>query len=514
VFAAGAFPGFPFFGGTAHNFDTSGGTDTFQRITLPNGAGFIMSFQWDSPTFSVSGAPGSLNDVDVYLFNAAGTQVLAGSNFGNVGGDPIEVFSFTNTTGATADFNIMITSFEGPNPGFLKYVLFGFGGSIQEFPSNSGALYGHANASGATAVGAAAYFNTPAFGDSPPVLNSFSSSGTTPILFDQAGNRLPTAEIRAKPEIVAPDGGDTTFFGTDVDGNGFPNFFGTSAAAPHAAGVAALLLQSKPKLSPFGAYARLENSAIDMAALGFDNNSGFGLIQADAALIVNEDFVRQQYLDFLDREPDSGGFAAWVNALDNGLPMASLIESFMDSGEFHAKGKFIAQGYLGILARDAEHSGFRGWLTGLLAGVSREQIVQSFLSSAEFQNRFGGNLTNGQFVATMYANVLLRAADTGGFNFWVGQLDSGQMTRAQVALAFLDSVEFQNLSVSQNRVDISLLYFDMLRRDPDAGGFSYWIGILNSGVPLASVIDGFLNSAEYQARIGMFMALLEFSPAF
>jgi orotate phosphoribosyltransferase-like protein len=64
----------------------------------------------------------------------------------------------------------------------------------------------------------------------------------------------------------------------------------------------------------------------------------------------------------------------------------------------------------------------------------------------------------------------------------------------------LDSGEFQSLSASQNRVDISLLYFDMLRRNPDAGGFSVWVGVLNAGVPLTSVIDGFLNSSEYQAR--------------
>jgi len=69
-----------------------------------------------------------------------------------------------------------------------------------------------------------------------------------------------------------------------------------------------------------------------------------------------------------------------------------------------------------------------------------------------------------------------------------------------VALSFLDSGEFLNLSVSQNRVDVSLLYFDMLRRDPDAGGFSGWVGVLNSGMPLTSVIDGFLNSAEYQSQ--------------
>ena len=185
-----------------------------------------MSFQWDSPAFSVSGAPGSLNDLDVYVLNANATQVIAGSNLSNIReivngnvegtGEPIELFSFTNTTGATADFNIMIVKFAGANPGLIKYVLFNFGGTIREFATNSGTLYGHANAVGAEAVGAAAYFNTPAFGVSPPVLNSYSSSGTTPILFDQAGNRLATPELRAKPEIVAPDGVDTTFFGSHI----------------------------------------------------------------------------------------------------------------------------------------------------------------------------------------------------------------------------------------------------------------------------------------------------------
>ena len=291
IFAQGSIPsasGPPFLGGTAHNFDFGGGTDVFQRISLPDGGGFTMSFQWDSPAFSVSGAPGSPNDLDVYVLNADASRVVAGSIFDNGGNDPIEVFSFINNTGAAADFNIMIVKFAGANPGLIKYVLFSFDGTIQEFATNSGTLYGHANAVGAEAVGAARYINTPAFGVSPPVLEVFSSTGSTPILFDQAGNRLTTAELRTKPEIVAPDGGDTTFFGSpDFDGTGFPNFFGTSAAAPHAAGVAALLLQSKPSLSPFGVYQTLENTAIDMGAPGFDYDSGFGLIQADAALVVS-----------------------------------------------------------------------------------------------------------------------------------------------------------------------------------------------------------------------------------
>ena len=224
------------------------------------------------------------------------------------------------------------------------------------------------------------------------------------------------------------------------------------------------------------------------------------VLSSDSAT-ENAIFVRQQYLDFLDREPASVETSAWVNALNNGLPRSSLIEGFMGSEEFYFRGKFIARTYLGILTRDPDHAGFRAWLEVLLDGMSREQIVQFFLDSGEFKAKFGSNLTDAEFVDKMYTNVLLRAADTGGLNAWVGVLNSGQMTRAQVALSFLDSAEFQSLSVSQNRLDVSLLYFDLLRRDPDPGGFSAWVGALNSGVPRTSVIEGFLNSFEYEARV-------------
>ena len=219
-----------------------------------------------------------------------------------------------------------------------------------------------------------------------------------------------------------------------------------------------------------------------------------------SAATTNSFFVRQQYVDFLDREPGSAETSAWVNALNNGLPSSSLIEAFMDSEEFYFGGKFIARTYLGILTRDADYAGFRAWLEVLLDGMSREQIVQFFLESGEFQAKFGSNLTNSQFIDRMYANVLLRSADTGGLNAWVGILNSGQMTRAQVALSFLDSVEFQSLSVSQNRLDVSLLYFHLLQRDPDPGGFSAWVEALNSGLPFTMAIDAFLMSGEYRAK--------------
>jgi hypothetical protein len=92
TFAQGAFPSsdrlVPFFGGTAHNFAPAGQpVDHFQRITIPAGAMLQLALQWDSPSASAGGA-GSPNDVDVYLFNAARTQVVTGSIDPNIGGDP------------------------------------------------------------------------------------------------------------------------------------------------------------------------------------------------------------------------------------------------------------------------------------------------------------------------------------------------------------------------------------------------------------------------------------------
>ncbi|MGH2668895.1 MAG: S8 family serine peptidase, partial [bacterium] len=145
---------------------------------------------------------------------------------------------------------------------------------------------------GGLGVGAADYRDTPAFGQSPPLIEDFSSAGGIPIHFDTAGNRLAPPENRQQPDITAPDGVDTTFFDTDTDGSGFPNFAGTSASAPHAAGIAALITERNPSFGPDNIYSVLKSTAIDMDDpatpgifdTGFDFGTGHGLVQADAAL--------------------------------------------------------------------------------------------------------------------------------------------------------------------------------------------------------------------------------------
>jgi subtilase family protein len=280
-----------------HDFDPGTGVDICQQITIPEEETLILSFQWDQPFFSVSGAPGSASDMDIVLANAACDTVLESSAEANIGGDPVEVFSFTNFSftnpagSSVTTFNLVILKFVGPNPDLMKTVNSG-SGSFAEFDTASGTSVDHSNALGGLGVGAAFYQQTPEFGTSPPVIEDFSSAGGTPILFDIAGNRLSTPEIREQPDITAPDGTDTTFFGgSDVEDNGFPNFFGTSAAAPHAAAVAALMKDLDDSLSPDAIYEALKTTAIDMDDpstpgfdTGFDFGTGHGFIQADAAL--------------------------------------------------------------------------------------------------------------------------------------------------------------------------------------------------------------------------------------
>jgi len=121
----------------------------------------------------------------------------------------------------------------------IRYV--GFAGvSPQEYFSYLDPVtYGHNSARGA--ISAAAY---PFF--APFVPESFTSPGPSTIYFDKNNKRLKNPEIREKPDLAAMDGANTTFFGNDsaVDPDAFPNFFGTSAAAPHAAGIAALVLDA------------------------------------------------------------------------------------------------------------------------------------------------------------------------------------------------------------------------------------------------------------------------------
>lgn len=296
----------------AHNFSDDGSTDVFQAFSLPEGSIMNLILQWSSPAYSVSGAPGAQTDLDISIINREGTQIIQSSNIINTSKDPIEFMSFTNPKGSgQTEFNIMITKAEGDPPELLKYIIEGrFSGSINEYATNSGTTIGRANTASAISVGSVDYRKSPARGATSPVLQHFSSAGgDTPILFNSVGEKLGVPITRAKPDIVGPDNVNTTFFNyedreSDVENDSLPNFIGTSASAPHVAGVVALLLQLNPELSPTDIKAILQQSAVDVVlrdkqdlsvpdniGQGIDKDSGSGYIDAQTAVNFAKKYV-------------------------------------------------------------------------------------------------------------------------------------------------------------------------------------------------------------------------------
>ena len=276
------------------NFNPGAGTDDTFGITVDQGATLTVDLQWAEPWFGVR------TDLDVFLLDSEGKPIeeegeLVGSAGDNVTSQkPVEVFQWENA-GPTQEVQLAINHCSSAcNPAAsststprLKFAMLENGGGVSatEYPTSVGGdevgptIFGHSGAASAISVGAVPYFDSSEpeeYSSRGPVTHYFGPvTGTSP------ASTLPSPQTISKPDVAATDCVVTTFFAQLVGSTW--RFCGTSASAPHAAGVAALMAEAEPSATPEQIRSALLGSAVPVGTLG-PCAVGSGLVDAVGAV--------------------------------------------------------------------------------------------------------------------------------------------------------------------------------------------------------------------------------------
>jgi hypothetical protein len=279
---SGACPAAVSSGSQCMDFDPGPGSDDTFGITVEPHETLILDLQWAEPWNGVG------TNLDAYLLSGGGAKVLAKSTEANISGTqrPVEIVSWENSSAGSQTVQLAINRRLGASPR-LKFVLLQNGGGVSatEYPKSSGgdvvgpAVFGHAGAASAIAVAAVPYSDSTR-------IERYSSRGPVTHLFGPVEGPGPAAalgapEVIAKPDLAATDCGATTFFAFPQAGKW--RFCGTSAAAPHAAAVAALVRQAKPTLPAQQVRNALEETAAPVGGFPADA-AGAGRVDAFAAI--------------------------------------------------------------------------------------------------------------------------------------------------------------------------------------------------------------------------------------
>jgi len=269
-------------GSQCMDFDPGPGSDDTFGITVEAHETLTLDLQWAEPWNGVA------TNLDAYLLSSGGGKVLAKSTEANISGTkrPVEIVSWENSSASSQTVQLAINRRLGASPR-LKFILLQNGGGVSatEYPKSSGgdvvgpAVFGHAGAASAIAVAAVHYSDSTR-------IEPYSSRGPVTHLFGPVEGPGPAAplgapEVIAKPDLSATDCGVTTFFAFLQAGRW--RFCGTSAAAPHAAAVAALVRQAKPTLPPQQVRDALEETAAPVGGFPADA-AGAGRVDAFAAI--------------------------------------------------------------------------------------------------------------------------------------------------------------------------------------------------------------------------------------
>lgn len=269
-------------GVTCHDFIAGLGVDTGDDITVAPGGGFDIDLQWAQPWGSLAG-----HDYDAFILDGLTGAVLSASAFDQDHGfpEPFEAVGYTNTTASPKAVQVVIVRYSGTSTDRLKFAVVDSAGisSVQYDTSNSGdiigpTIFGH---NGAATVGSTAAIP---YNDST-TSEDYSSRGPVTLYYQPTPSTaaLASPQVLNKPDFAATDNVQNVFF-AEPSGGGY-RFPGTSAAAPQAAAIGALLRQYDPAIFPAEIMSTLRNTAQPIATNGTSTDVGGGYLDAQAALL-------------------------------------------------------------------------------------------------------------------------------------------------------------------------------------------------------------------------------------
>jgi len=270
------------------------------------------------------------------------------------------------------------------------------------------------------------------------------------------------------------------------------------------------------------------------------------------------DFVRSQYHDFLNREPDAPGLAFWTDNIEKcvdparrpaGLTVEQCVDkqrestaiAFFSSPEFQMTGGFVYRLYKGSLtgfpnydngspgrfptflefmtdvSQVSEGIVVNNQISGAVVETNRNRLAAEFVQRPEFVAKYGG-LNHTFYVEELFNNTGV-VATAGEKQALVNGLTNATETRASVLRKVVDgtvvisegNIQFTTTygqafyNQEYRRVFVYMEYVGYLRRNPDAAGFIFWLGKLNqfNGDPFqAEMVRSFILSPEYRSRFG------------
>ncbi|MEA2173991.1 MAG: hypothetical protein QOD00_1583, partial [Blastocatellia bacterium] len=234
-------------------------------------------------------------------------------------------------------------------------------------------------------------------------------------------------------------------------------------------------------------------------------------------------FVRQQYLDFLGREPDAQGLAYWTNELDKcgtdalclNNRRVGIAAAFFIENEAQQTGSYVYRLYKGALGRQLNYNEYSADRSQVIGGAGLDQskaiLAEQFVQRSEFEQKYQGKNTAESFVDALISN----AQQASGVNMsaqrgaLIARYNAGANLSESRALALREIIEQPDFKQAvYNSSFVLMEYFGYLKRNPEPDGFTFWLNVLNNKEPgnYRGMVCSFITSAEYQSRFSGFIS--------